>query len=197
MTVRLAQAVGMRKISDFASAPAWSARWRRCWPWRWAPGETTPFKLTGGLFGLRQRRPPGRAAPDRADPGPRGQDHLPRRRPRLPALQRRPTTARTRRCIARPGRQIMDPVTAYQITSMLRGRGAARHGDRGARSLGRPVGGKTGTTNDYRSAWFVGFSPDYRGRRLRRLRRQPLAGQRRGGRRRGAADLHRLHAARR
>jgi penicillin-binding protein 1A len=56
------------------------------------------------------------------------------------------------------GQQVMDPITAYQITSMLEGvvqRGTAT----AASVIGRPVGGKTGTTNDYRSAWFVGFSP--------------------------------------
>ncbi|HPB76992.1 MAG TPA: penicillin-binding transpeptidase domain-containing protein, partial [Chromatiaceae bacterium] len=49
-------------------------------------------------------------------------------------------------------------ITAYQITSMLQGvvqRGTATS----VSVLGRPVGGKTGTTNEYRSAWFVGFTP--------------------------------------
>ena len=53
---------------------------------------------------------------------------------------------------------MMDPITAYQITSMLEGvvqRGTATS----VSVLGRPVGGKTGTTNEYRSAWFVGFTP--------------------------------------
>jgi penicillin-binding protein 1A len=60
--------------------------------------------------------------------------------------------------IATAGEQIIDPVTAYQISSMLQGvvqRGTATQ----ALALGRPVGGKTGTTNEYRSAWFVGFTP--------------------------------------
>ncbi len=57
------------------------------------------------------------------------------------------------------GEQVVDPVTAYQIVHMLEG--AVQRGTGTAlRSLGRPVGGKTGTTNDFRDAWFVGFSPD-------------------------------------
>jgi len=54
---------------------------------------------------------------------------------------------------------VIDPITAYQLTFMLKG--VVDNGTGGAiRSLGRPLGGKTGTTNDARDAWFMGFSPD-------------------------------------
>ncbi len=48
--------------------------------------------------------------------------------------------------------------TAYILTSLLRGvveRGTAVR----ARALGRPIGGKTGTTDDFTDGWFVGFEP--------------------------------------
>ncbi|GHA12077.1 penicillin-binding protein [Devosia pacifica] len=57
------------------------------------------------------------------------------------------------------GEQVIDAMTAYQITSMMEGV-VQRGTGTGARSLGRPVAGKTGTTNDYKDAWFVGFTPE-------------------------------------
>ncbi|MEQ8178268.1 MAG: penicillin-binding protein 1A [Amphiplicatus sp.] len=56
--------------------------------------------------------------------------------------------------------QVMDARTAYQIVSMLEG--AVLRGTGGAvrKVVDKPVAGKTGTTNEYRDAWFVGFSPD-------------------------------------
>lgn len=53
--------------------------------------------------------------------------------------------------------RVMDPITAYQLTSMMKGvvdRGTAS----GAIKLPVPIAGKTGTTNDAKDVWFVGFS---------------------------------------
>jgi penicillin-binding protein 1A len=55
--------------------------------------------------------------------------------------------------------QVLDPFTAYQITSILEGvvqRGTAT----GLKVVGKPLAGKTGTTNEAKDVWFVGFSPD-------------------------------------
>src|ERR1700744_3931846 len=55
--------------------------------------------------------------------------------------------------------QALDPMTAHQITSMMEG--VVQAGTAAAlRDVGKPIAGKTGTTNDARDAWFVGFSPD-------------------------------------
>ena len=65
------------------------------------------------------------------------------REPRLPEL----------------GEEVVSPVTAYQIVHILEG--AVQSGTGTAlRPLGRPLAGKTGTTNDFYDGWFVGFGPD-------------------------------------
>jgi penicillin-binding protein 1A len=59
-----------------------------------------------------------------------------------------------------PATKAIQPVTAYLMADMLRGvidsgtgYTARQHGFR------LPAGGKTGTTNEYRDAWFIGFTP--------------------------------------
>ena len=68
------------------------------------------------------------------------------------------TPVRRRSCPT-SARQVADPRTAYQIVPMLegvvqRGTGTA------VQAVGKPLAGKTGTTNDSLDDWFIGFSPD-------------------------------------
>ncbi|MBI1197140.1 MAG: PBP1A family penicillin-binding protein [Phenylobacterium sp.] len=157
MTVRIAQGVGMTKIAALAEKLGVTKHMDHVLAMALGAGETTTYRMAAAyssfVNGGRLVRPHlielvedrngkaiYRADPrdcDRCDAGFSGGES-----PRIPVT----------------GEQVMDPITAYQITSMLEGvvqRGTAA----AASSLGRPLGGKTGTTNDYRSAWFMGFSP--------------------------------------
>ena len=158
MTVRLAQSVGMKKIVALIERFGIVKGMQPVLAMALGAGETTPFKLTAAYTAFVNN---GRMA----------QPHL------IELVQDREGKviyrADQRTCrgcdagfngeesprVAPNGEQIIDPITAFQISSMLEGvvqRGTATQ----ARVLGRPVGGKTGTTNEYRSAWFVGFTPD-------------------------------------
>lgn len=156
MTVRLAQQVGMRKIVDNAKKFGVVDEMAPVLSMALGSGETTPFKLTAAYAIF-------------ANGGRRITPHLieevqnPKGEPVYKADLRRCSGCDDDADSDSPkltpvGDQVLDPITAYQVTSMLEGvvqRGTAT----AARVLGRPLAGKTGTTNDYRSAWFVGYSP--------------------------------------
>lgn len=82
--------------------------------------------------------------------------------------QRECTTCKTEKWHGQPEptlvddrRQILDPHTAYQITSMLEGvvqRGTGTIVSKIVPNV--PIAGKTGTTNDEKDAWFIGYTPD-------------------------------------
>ncbi|HEX3366575.1 MAG TPA: penicillin-binding protein 1A [Phenylobacterium sp.] len=157
MTVRLAQGVGMPKISASAIRLGVVTKMENVLAMALGAGETTVFRLTGAysafvnggrkiephLIELVQDREgktifkADQRDCDRCTMGFNGDES-----PRVPPS----------------GAQVWDPITAYQITSMLQG--VVQRGTGAAASvLGRPTGGKTGTTSEFRSAWFVGFTP--------------------------------------
>jgi penicillin-binding protein 1A len=55
--------------------------------------------------------------------------------------------------------QVADPGSTFQIVTMLQGV-VERGTGQAVRAVGRPIAGKTGTTNDFHDAWFVGSTPE-------------------------------------
>ncbi|HEY0102026.1 MAG TPA: penicillin-binding protein 1A [Brevundimonas sp.] len=158
MTVRLAQAIGMRNVVDLSRKMGVADNLQPNLSVSLGAGETTPFKLTAAYAAFING---GR----RIDPyliemvqDRNGETIFSADRRRCRDCER-PFTGQESPRLEQRGTQVIDPITAYQISSMLAGvvqRGTAAS----AASLGPWVGGKTGTTNEYRSAWFVGFSSD-------------------------------------
>ena len=159
MTVRLARDMGMGLVTQYAERFGLYDDLLPVLPMSLGSGETTVLKMVGAYAvmanGGKQVTPSlidriqnrygqtifkhgGRACPECRATAWTGQDE--------------PEIIDTRQ-------QVLDPMTAYQITSMMQGvasRGTAAF----LRELGRPVAGKTGTTNEEKDAWFVGYTPE-------------------------------------
>ena len=88
-------------------------------------------------------------------------------------------------------KQVIEKETAFIMNYLLQGVVRSGTGWR-ARALPAPIGGKTGTTNDFTDAWFIGFTPTPDRRRLGRLRPEKKPGQRGDRLRGGLADLRRF-----
>ncbi|MES2833082.1 MAG: penicillin-binding protein 1A [Pseudomonadota bacterium] len=158
MTVRLADDIGMKNVVSLASRMGVSDTLQPNLSVSLGAGETTPYKLTAAYAAFVNG---GR----RIEPyliemiQDRNGETIYRADQRQCRECGRPFDGQESPRLAPRGQQVINPITAYQMSSMLEGvvqRGTAAS----ARGLGRWVGGKTGTTNEYRSAWFVGFTTD-------------------------------------
>lgn len=56
--------------------------------------------------------------------------------------------------------QIADPPSVFQLVTMMQGVVQRGTGSEAGKGMGRPIAGKTGTSQDSNDAWFVGFTPD-------------------------------------
>ena len=159
MTVRLANYIGMRNVVDYASRFGIMKDMPHLLPMALGAGETTLLKLTTAYAMLVNGGK--RVEPTLVD---RIQDRRGRTvfrhdvRDCLGCIssdwnnQKPPQIEDLRQ-------QIIAPSTAYQIVSMLEGVVQRGTGIR-IKKVGKPLAGKTGTTNKSRDTWFVGFSPD-------------------------------------
>jgi penicillin-binding protein 1A len=159
MTVRVAQAVGMQKVAEYAKKLGVVDNLMPTLAMALGAGETTPIRMTtaysmivnGGkritptfIDRIQDRNGETIYKHDaRACQGCRVATWNAQPVPQIPDTRE----------------QVIDPRTAYQMVSIMEGvvqRGTATV----VRAVGKPMAGKTGTTNDSKDAWFVGFSPD-------------------------------------
>lgn len=158
MTVRLAQDVGMATVADYAERFGVYDDMPAHLSFSLGAGETTLYKMVAayGMFANGGRR----VEPTLVDriQGRRGET-IYRHDQRVCEECVTTDRAQVEPWPVPVARRIMDRVTAYQLVSMMEGvasRGTAAR----LSSLGVPVAGKTGTTNDGKDAWFVGFTPN-------------------------------------
>ena len=159
MTIRMAQEIGMKKVTDYAARFNINSTMPKVLAMSLGAGETTLMRLTAAYAMLVNGGK--RVEPRIID---RVQDRYGKT---LFKHDRRACIGCTEEIYSNQTapdlpderEQVLSPQTAYQVVSMLEGvvkRGTGRR----ISAIGKPLAGKTGTTNDSRDAWFVGFSAD-------------------------------------
>lgn len=160
MTVRLADHIGMDKVVEYATRFGIADEMKPFLSYSLGAGETTVLRLTTAyamlVNGGKKIEP---TLIDRIQDRYGETIYVHDKRPCAncgPLIrwekQEAPEITDTRE-------EIADPRTTYQIVSILEGvvqRGTGRK----IAELGRPLGGKTGTTNESKDTWFMGFSPN-------------------------------------
>lgn len=159
MTVRLAQTLGMERIAEYAARFGIVDNLPPTLAMSLGAGETTLIRLTTAYAMLVNGGK--QVTPTLID---RIQDRLGRsvyRHDKRACEECRADAWHDQRVPVIPDtrKQMTDPASAYQVVSMLQGvveRGTGRR----VSKVGKPLAGKTGTTNEERDTWFMGFSPD-------------------------------------
>lgn len=140
MTIRLAQRLGMNKIIKIAKDFGIQQQMPRQLAMVLGAGETTVLQLTAA-YGIL------------ANGGYKITPHL------IDSVQDRYGNTLVDETNKPKGKSIAKPESVKQLTRMLRGvveRGTAKR----LQTLGFPVAGKTGTTNNYKDTWFIGYTDD-------------------------------------
>jgi penicillin-binding protein 1A len=159
MTIRMAQTIGMKRVAEMAARLGAIDNMQQTLAMSLGAGETTVLRLAGAyaeiVNGGKKIQP---SLIDRVQDSNGWTIYRHDQRP-CDGCQLSSYSGEAPPEIPDMRQQVLDPTTAYQMVSMLegvvlRGTGTA------VKAVGKPVAGKTGTTNESRDVWFMGFSPD-------------------------------------
>jgi penicillin-binding protein 1A len=159
MTVRLAAAIGISKVASYAERFGVVDKLPHELAMALGAGETTPLRLTAAyaqiVNGGRKVTP---TLIDRIQD--RNGTTIYRHDTRTcSGCESTFFTEQDMPEVPDNAEQLVDPMTAYQMVHILEGV-VARGTGKIVSSVGKPIAGKTGTSNDSKDTWFIGFSPD-------------------------------------